>query len=125
MSKGIKIPVGVNRQGGLAYVEREDNNWKLISTSLSDCDSANAFQQDLGIGSDIIFDVSAPSVPVRIAKRVRDVFKVFEGQHKFKLLENTMKFTQKEGELSLSLQYVDLESDETYPFVKNYGPRGQ
>jgi hypothetical protein len=68
----------------------------------------------------MIFDLNDPALTAKIVKKVREIFKVFEAQHRFKLLEDTLRFQQAEGELVLYFVYHDLESDEAYPFSRLY-----
>lgn len=122
MPKGLKLPVGVDATGGLAIVESEEQNQNVIFSALSDCDNDNAFQQALGIGASMIFDLQDERVRARIINRVLDVFDSFEAQHRFKLRTETVRWTEdgENGELTLEFMYHDLESDEEKPFARNF-----
>jgi len=121
MAKGLKLPVGVDATGGTAMVEGEDNNKQVIFTALSDCDNENAFQQALGLGTDMIFDINDPIARADILRKVTSLFQEFEALHRFKLLTDTVRWThEKEGQLTLEFIYHDLESDEQKPFAKSF-----
>ena len=122
MPKGLKIPFGVDKTGGLAVAESEEQNQNVIFCALADCDNDNAFQQDLGIGTDMIFDLQDERVRARIIGRVLDAFDTFEAQHRFKLRTDSIRWTEdgETGELKLEFLYHDLESDEEQAFARNF-----
>jgi len=120
MTKGIAIPVGVDGSGGAALVDGEDNDRKLISVALSDCDNENAFQQDLGLGSDIVFDINDSRSRQKVLRKLYAIFDDFEANHKYKLMRDTIKWTEspEEGSMALEFKYLDLETDETSEFKR-------
>lgn len=120
MARGLQMPVGADVTGGTAMVEGEENDKKTIFTALSDCDNANAFQQDLGLGNTMIFDISDPKLRARILRKLRAIFEVFQAQHRYKLKEETVEWIQDadRGELTLKFKYVNLESEETKGFSR-------
>jgi len=122
MPKGLAMPVGVNPTGGAATVEHDDNDRKVIFTALSDCSSEHAFQQDLGLGGDMIFDISDPVLRARIQQRLYAIFKDFEAQNRYKLRTNTIKWSEnsKEQALSLEFKYLNIESDEELTFKRAF-----
>jgi len=120
MAKGLKLPVGVDSMGGAAMVEGEDDNKQVIMAALSDCDNDHAFQQDIGLGVDMIFDISDPISRARILRKVRSIFDRFEALHRFRLLTDTLRWTTDEGELTLEFIYHDIESDEDRPFARTF-----
>lgn len=120
MPKGLSLPVGVNKTGSAAMVDGEDNNYKIISIALSDCDNDHAFQQDIGLGADMIFSVNDPISTGKILSRIDAIFEKFEAQHRFKLLKDSIRWRQNGGDLTMSFDYHDLESDEIQPFNKKF-----
>jgi len=120
MARSLKIPLGVDASGGAAMVESDDLNTQLIMTALSDCDNENAFQQELGLGPEMIFDLSDPGARAKILRRVYQIFDNFEAQHRFRLLRETIRWETEDGDLSLHFTYHDLESDELKPFAKTF-----
>jgi hypothetical protein len=109
--------VGVDATGGAAMAEGDAKDVQVIATAISDCDSDHAYQQELGVGSGMIFDLDSPEGQSRIVRRVRSVFDEFRANQRFKLLVNTIKIEKDtEGELVMEFRYVNLESDEENTF---------
>lgn len=125
MPKGLKIPVGVNSAGGAATTEHDENDRKIIFIALADDSNEHAFQQNQGLGIDMIFDINDPISTVRIERRIKTIFERFEIQKRFSLLVDTIEWKQNlnEGEMILSFRYLNIESDEieTYNQTLNYG----
>lgn len=121
ISKGLRLPVGVDATGGTAMVDGETANRQIIMTALSDCDSENAFQQDLGVGSDMVFDISDPTARAKTLQKLRLIFDKFEAEHRFRLLPETARWTVDQGELTLEFMYHDIESDQDLPFYTTFG----
>ena len=120
MPKGLKIPVGVDVHGGAAMLDGDQMNTQDIKTALSDCDNENAFQQEVGLGSGMIFDVDDNTIRARIMRKVEAIFSKFEREIRFRLLRHTIEWTSGDGELNLEFQYLDIESDETNTFAKTF-----
>lgn len=119
---GLRIPLGVTKQGRGAVVTGDVQDQKIIDTSLGSNDNQNAFQQDRGLGDDMIFDVSDAAVRGVIRIRLRDVFADFEIQHRYRLLTDTIVWAQdsEKQELSLEFKYHNLETDDTKDFEKGF-----
>lgn len=122
MSTGLKIPVGVNALGGTSIVTEDESASQTIMTSLTDCDSENAFQQDLGLGSGMVFAVNDTKLRAVILQRIREIFNGFLKERKFKLLEETIKWNDSGSELQLEFRYLNMESDEEKSFSKIFRP---
>jgi hypothetical protein len=122
MARGLALPVGVDGTGGAAVVEGEDNDRKIIFTALCDCDSEHAFQQDLGLGSGMVFDINDEVVRASILSRAYDIFDQFEKQKRYKLKKDSIKWTTDavKQELVLEFMYVNLESDEEKVFMRRF-----
>lgn len=120
MPRGMKLPVGVDPTGRAAMIDGEEENQKIIFSALSDCDNDNAFQQEIGIGTDMVFDVNDSRARARILSKLVDIFRRFEKLHRFKLRTESIRWTAMEGELKLSFVYHDLESDEELPFARTF-----
>jgi len=123
VKQGLKLPVGTNTTGGTALSKGEDENSKIILMALSDCDNAHAFQQNIGIGTDMIFDISDPKSQALILSRINLIFQKFEAERRFKLLPETATWSTQNGELILEFDYHDLESDEQRPFSRTFRGR--
>lgn len=115
MPKGLKVPMGANSSGGLATVDGDENDSKVIKLYLSDGDNENAFQQEITLGIDMIFDILDPLMRARIRNRIERIFEKLKVEKRFSLLRNTFQWDETnsdQGELILSFRYLNLESDE-------------
>jgi len=119
---GLKVPVGVNPSGGAALVDGDINDAKIIKLALSSDDNENAFQQDIGLGTGMIFDISDSVLRSQIQRRVIRLFQNFQTQKRFKLLRDTLKWSENatQQELILEFRYVNLESDEEVFFRRAF-----
>ena len=101
-------------------VEHDENDRKIIWNALSDCTSDHAFQQELGLGSDMIFDINDPALRARITQRLIQIFRDFEAQNRYKLKQSTLKWGDNpaEQELVLEFMYLNIESDEELTFKR-------
>jgi hypothetical protein len=121
MATGLSIPVGANKAGRAAMSTADENDSKIISTALSDCDSDNAFQQELGLGSGMIFDVNDPLVRAKIMRRLNLIFDEFEKLKRYRLQEDTVKWSKDDdGGLFLEFKYLNIESDELHTFQETF-----
>lgn len=121
MATGLRLPLGANKAGRAALVSGDENDSKTISSSLSDCDNENAFQQEIGLGAGMIFDVNDPLVRAKILRRVKLIFDDFEKLKRYRLEEETLKWSRGEdGELRLEFKYLNIESDELQTFEKSF-----
>ena len=122
MAIGLKVPIGVNSSGGMARVSGDENNTKIIKLGLSDTDNENAFQQNLGIGTEMIFELNDERVTGLLEDKIDELFESFEVQKRFKLLDDTIEWSTNEAkqELFLKFRYMDLESDEEKTFSRNF-----
>lgn len=127
MSKGLRVPVGVDSRGKAAVVDSDENNDKIIKIALGDGDNDNAFEQDQALDEDMIFNISDPIEQARIITKITRIFERFENVEKrFRLMQDTIEWTSDDvdldqGELKLKFRYIDLESDEVKNFEKKYG----
>ncbi len=120
MARGLAIPIGVDITGGAAWVSGEKNDRKTIFTALGDCDSENAFRQELGLGIGMVFDISDETVRALILRRLVAIFRVFEEGDRYKLLTEAISWSQNEGELTLQFKYLNLETDEERSFSRTF-----
>ena len=118
MATGLAIPVGVNKRGGTAMVSKDAHADQVIRTALLDNSSAHAYQQDEGLGADMIFDNMSIGSRARITFRINAIFRRFAALELFKLKSDTIKWTEvpETQELDLEFKYVNLESDEEKTF---------
>ena len=112
MAIGLSIPVGVNASGGALLSGGDENDIKIIKAALGSGDNDNAFQQDITLGEEMIFGLSDPLIRSKINVRIREIFDKFYEEHRFKLLVNTIKWTDDAEESNLTFKYLSLETDE-------------
>lgn len=119
--RGLRIPLGVDASGRGALVADRAQDEKIIKLALSGNDNNNAFQLDPGLGDEMVFDPSDAMVRGRILLKLRQGFAEFERQHRFKLLENTIKWSDGQpGELVLDFQYHNLETDDILDYSHSF-----
>jgi hypothetical protein len=123
MATGLKIPIGVNSSGGAELVSGDENDSKIIKLALSNDDNENAFQQDIGLGEDMVFDLSDPTTKSKIAVRIQRIFSKFQAEKRYKLLRNTIKWTDdsETQETTLEFRYLNMESDEVQEYEQKFG----
>lgn len=122
MAKGLRIPVGVDNTGGAAVIEGDVYAKQVIRTGLSDHDNANAFQQDSGLGADMIFGRTDTSQKAAILRRLYQLFAAWEEDRLFRLMRETIRWGRDSdsGELTIDFEFINLESDEVSSFGKKY-----
>jgi hypothetical protein len=111
MATGLAIPPRANATGGVALSSGNDQDNSIIAIALGSDDTEHAFQQDTGLGDDIIFDINDPLAQAVILGRLRKIFDTFTRLKRFKLLENTIDWTQLSGDMILTFKYVAMETD--------------
>lgn len=122
MATGLAMPVGVNEGGGARLSEGSDNDDKIIRLALGDDSNENAFQQNVGVGADMVFGQSDELLQAQIMRRLLEVFKRFEAQNRYTLRANTVRWSidSNAQELILEFKYVALESDREQSFRENF-----
>lgn len=122
MAKGLDIPVRVDARGGAVVVERDANDRKVIKTAMSDCDSENAFQQAIGLGSFPVFQNDTIEFRSAVLRRIQSIFADFERNHKYKLRRETIAWVDSPntGDLELQFKYFSIESDEEFSFKETF-----
>lgn len=118
MPTGLAMPVGVNESGGARLSEGDANDDKIIRLALGDDANENAFQQNIGVGADMVFGTADQLLQAQISRRLGDVFRRFEAQKRYTLLRNTIRWTtdSETQELILEFKYIALESDREQTF---------
>lgn len=126
MPKGLKLPLGVTSAGRAATVDSDENDQKIIRMALGSDENENAFQQDIGLGHNMVFDVSDATLRAKIVARLTRIFNLFETQKRYKLKRETLVWGENaaEGELTLSFMFINLESDEEKPFRHSFKAGG-
>jgi hypothetical protein len=85
-------------------------------------ENENAFQQNLGLGEASIFANDEPTARAAVVGRLRQLFRRFELQKRYRLVGNTIKWITEEdtGNLVLVFDYINLESDEAKSFRRTF-----
>lgn len=123
MATGLAIPPRADTTGGVALSSGSDKDKELIALALGSDENTNYFQQNIGLGDDMIFDNNDPLAQAKILGRLRTVFNTFTRLKRFMLLENTIAFTQIDGDLILNFKYLPMETDaEPQIFSTSLGP---
>lgn len=126
MATGMYLPLGVDTGGGIRLVSGEENDRKTIMLSLGSGWNENAFQQDIALGQGMIFDLADSTVRAKIKRQLQQIFKEFQAQNRYRLLPETIKWSENEGEQTLVLEfrYANLETDELKDYVMTFTPAG-
>lgn len=126
MATGLTLPVGVDAGGGARLVSGEENDRKIIILALGSGWNENAFQQDIALGQDMIFDLSDRTVRARIKRRLRQIFNEFQAQNRYRLLPGTIEWTEDSAGQTLELffKYANLETDEVKDFTTKFTASG-
>lgn len=106
MARGIQLPTkAVNGRwqmlSGDAYIEQ------LIRVALLGSESDNPFQ-DIGLGSDIIFDINDGLLDGEIRSKLEQVFSIFERDQLARLAAYNLEHV--DGDVILVLSYINLET---------------
>lgn len=122
MPVGLALPVGVDASGGAKLVDSDENDNKIIMLALGDDSNENAFQQGIGLGIDMVFAISDPAIRGRIMGRIKQIFRRFEAQKRYRLVPSTVKWSQdsETQDLTLEFKYINLESDEPRNFSRTF-----
>ena len=126
MTKGIAVPVRPGPTGGVATLDADADADKTIRLALADNDNDNAFQQDIGLGTQFIFDVRNPSFRARVLARLFRIFDAFDRLKLFRLVRTSIKWSNGgKGEQILEFKYINLESDQPRDFSQTFSSGGQ
>lgn len=120
--KGLKLPVGVGSNGGASMLDGDENDFKIITIALGSSENENAFQQDITLGEDMVFDLSDQTIRARILVRLYDIFNIFKTKKRFFLKKETIRWEEnsRNQELIMTFKYVNLESDEEILFRRTF-----
>lgn len=118
MATGLKLPVGVDGSGGAAVLSGDAEDAKILSVALGDDDNDNAFQQDIGLGSFMIFEMPGDRTNALVRQRIQSIFRDFRAAQRFRLVSESIEFKEEaeQGESSIEFKYINLESDEEKTF---------
>lgn len=127
MATGLRIPVGVNANGGAALVSDDEQAEKVIGLAINDNDTEHPFHQDEGLGQFAIFKISDGAIRAQLQHRILRIFEAFDKAKLYRLDRDSISWTKgpKPGELTLELTYVNLETDEPRVFRRSFLASGR
>lgn len=120
MPTGLDIPIRVGANGGAALSSGSDNDDKIVRLALGDDTNENAFQQDIGMGLGVIFDINDALTKAKVIAKLNTLFQRFELQKRYRLRSDSIRWSSEEGEQFLEFIYFSLESDDTREFKMPY-----
>jgi len=118
MPTGLRIPVGVDKRGR-ANVETDQskNTLKILTLAFSEADDDNAFQ-DLGLKVALIFSKKDASFRGKALRAIQLILNKFPELVKLDESEPIQFKEDIEGEVEMSLVYIDLLTGRKVDFVK-------
>jgi hypothetical protein len=121
MATGLSIPLRAGPNGGSVLTSGDEQSSKIVTLALADNDNDNAFQQNIGLGTNEVFAVSNPSFRGRVLNRLTRVFNEFERRKLYRLQRDTIRWEKgKEGEQILRFRYKSIESDRSFEFERTF-----
>jgi hypothetical protein len=122
MPTGLAMPVGVGPDGGARLSSGDENDDKIIRLALGDDANENAFQQNVGVGGDMVFGHADELLQASIMRRVTEVFRRFEAQKRYILKTNTIRWSRdsETQDLIVQFKYLSVESDREQAFRENF-----
>lgn len=121
MPTGLSVPVQLSPSGGFAIRTGSEHDSDIIRVALGSDENENAFQQDLALGEDSVFDINDPLMRQRVLSKLRTVFNRFTAQKRYKLLEDTITWNDtEESEQVLFFRYLNLETDQIQDYSRSF-----
>lgn len=119
MPTGLKIPVGVNKQGRAAVESNESKNTqKILTLAFSEGGDDNAFQK-LGLDDRVVFSVKTSAFRGRALNAVNNILAKFP--ELVRLVEGSVEFQEDiEGEFTIEFEYIDLLTQKSETFIKAF-----
>lgn len=121
---GIAVPFSSDGRGRLALVSGDEQLRKIIICGLMDCENENPFNQDIGLGSQMIFAQNIDSLQADLRRRINALFRRLQLADRARLA-SPVKFTvnSAEQELECDVHYLNIEenksSDLSIGFVRS------
>ena len=131
MASGLRIPIQPNDSGGVSVDSRDNQLSKLIGQALADGDNDNAFQEgEIGFQDPPVFGINQAGTLGRVRLQAERIMKRFEAEERAKLIgiriytfnnqnpADPAPIELKEGEALLSVEYVNLETQQESTFFR-------
>lgn len=109
---GLAIPFAADGRGRLALVSGNAQLEKIIILNLSDLESANPFQGDIGIGADMVFAIASTKLRAEVKRRINQLFRRLQLQDRARL-DGPPSFSSDSNlqEMTVDLTYINLEEN--------------
>lgn len=109
---GLALPFSADGRGRLALVSGNNQLEKIIILNLSDLESENPFQSDLGLGADMVFAVASDKLRAEVNRRIKLLFRRLQLSDRARL-EGPVIFTTDDNlqEMTVDIKYINLEED--------------
>jgi len=123
MATGIAIPFQANGRGRLLLVSGEDQLRKIILLNLMNLESDNPFQQDIGLGGEMIFAVQSNELKGELRRRVNAFFRRLQLQNRARLAKPPVFEERPESqELEMIISYINLEDNKPSDLAITFTP---
>ena len=124
LTRGLSVPVGVGVNGGAKLNPAATHFDQTLALAFSEGLDDNAFQ-DLGISSEVIFEINDIAGQASIKRRIRDIASKFLDRIRLDP-QRPVEFQKgDEGEIIMNVRYVDLATDEPNEFTTTFGSPGK
>lgn len=109
---GIAIPFAADGRGRLALVSGNAQLEKIITLNLSDLESANPYQGDIGLGSEMVFAIASVKLRAEVQRRIKLLFRRLQLQDRARL-DGIPVFSTDSNlqEMTVDIKYINLEED--------------
>jgi len=109
---GIAIPFAADGRGRLALSSGNAQLEKIITLNLSDLESANPFQGDIGIGADMVFAIASVKLRADVRRKINLLFRRLQLSDRARL-DGSPTFTSNSTlqELTVDINYINLEEN--------------
>jgi hypothetical protein len=110
--KGISIPFKVDASGKISLSTGQDLDEQGILINLLNSDNNNAFFQIDNFES-YIFQQNSSDIVNDINERLNRLFRMFENQHRMKLISESVDIQQAGEYVYVNFEYFNYETNET------------
>lgn len=117
MPRGLKVPLEINKRGGLKTVEGSEYFKQLVMIGLQENISINPFQPgdgvSIGINPRMIYDLNSSASYPKIRYEIERWFKRKEKEGLLKLAKGSdgIRFTKKGEDTFAEINYIEIDSD--------------
>lgn len=118
---GLTLPFQANGRRRLRVSGGNEQLRKIILLNLGDLESENPFQDDLGLGGDLIFAVNNEELRSDLKLRIDALFRRLLVEDRAKLRkEPTFEIFQEAQELVVNIEYINIEENRAEEIELNF-----